>query len=175
MPGRSSLVPFWPGFSVFRVRPHFSESSSPSEYSGRAASRRVDGLFGNYGLIGGFDRVYDCVGTGASLTDAMKFTRSRGTVVAVGTSQITVVDTTPVWFSELQLIGCFGRQIEQYDGMPRHTYEVVFDLIETGKLDLRGLLTHRFGLEDYKRALAMHAARGKTGLIKAAFAFNAPT
>jgi threonine dehydrogenase-like Zn-dependent dehydrogenase len=135
--------------------------------------RRVDGLFGNHGMIGGFDLVYDCVGTGASLTDAMKFTRSRGTVVVAGTAQITRVDTTPLWFSELQLIGCFGRQIESYNGMSRHTFEVVFDLIQSGKLDLSGLLTHRFRLEDYKHALAAHTARGKNGLIKAAFVPNA--
>ena len=39
-----------------------------------------------------------------------------------------------------------------------NTYEVVFDLIRQGKLDLAGLLTHRFRLADYKRALLMHAA-----------------
>ncbi len=143
-----------------------------AEYVG---GRRLSGLFGNYGLIGGFDLVYDCVGSGASLTDAMKFTRSRGTVVLAGTSQITVVDTTPLWFSELNLIGCFGRQIESYDGGRHHTYEVVFDLVEKGRLDLSGLLTHRFALEDYRRALRMHTARGRTGLIKAAFEPNGPT
>ena len=126
-------------------------------------------MFGNRGLLGGFDVVYDCVGTGESLGDAMKFTRPRGTVVAAGTSQITVVDTTPLWLSELNLIGCFGRQIETYDDRPCHTYEVVFDLIRQGKLDLTGLLTHRFRLADYKQALLMHAARAQHGLIKAAF------
>ena len=52
---------------------------------------------------------------------------------------------------------------------------MVFDLVKQGKLDLSGLLTHRFRLEDYKRALRMHTVRSRTGLIKAAFEPNGPT
>ncbi len=130
---------------------------------------RVPGRFGNQGMLGGFDVVYDCVGTGSSMTDAIKFARARGTVVELGTSQIAVVDTTPLWFAELELLGCYGRQIENFDGRRMHTYELVFELIEQGKLRLDGLLTHRFRLRDYKQALTMAAHHGQSGLVKAAF------
>jgi threonine dehydrogenase-like Zn-dependent dehydrogenase len=125
--------------------------------------------FGHQAFTGGFAIVYDCVGTGQSLTDAMKYARSGGTVVEVGTSQITLVDTAPLWFDELTLLGTNGRALEQYDGRRMHTYEVVFELIRQKRLDLSGLLTHKFAVRDYRQALAALAGRGRSGAVKVAF------
>lgn len=131
--------------------------------------KRIASLFGNQAFIGGYDVVYDCIGTGRSLTDAMKFTRARGTTVAVGTSGIGTYDTTPLWMKELNLIGCNGRQFEIHNGQNLHTYEIVFDLVTRGLLDLNGLLTHTFAIHEYRQALAMVSAPGRSGIIKAAF------
>jgi L-iditol 2-dehydrogenase len=133
--------------------------------------RRVPGKFGNQGLIGGFDVVYDCVGTGRSLTDAMKFTRAGGTVALLGTSQITVVDTTPLWFSELNVIGCSGRQIERFEGQSLHTYEVLFRLIEEGRLSLDPIPTQTFPLERYADALAAVVGPRREPICRALFSF----
>jgi threonine dehydrogenase-like Zn-dependent dehydrogenase len=125
--------------------------------------------FGHQAFIGGYDVVYDCVGTGQSLTDAMKYVRAGGTVVEVGTTQITLVDTAPLWFDELTVVGTNGRAIENYDGRRLHTYEIIFELIGQGRLDLSGLLTHRFKLHQYREAFAVLNARARTGAIKVAF------
>ncbi len=125
--------------------------------------------FGHQVLIGGCDLVYDCIGTGQSLTDAMKYARAGGTVIEVGTSQISLVDTAPLWFDEINLLGANGRAIEQYEGRALHTYEIVFELMQQKKLDLTGLLTHRFRIEQYREALAALFHRGRSGAIKIAF------
>lgn len=132
-------------------------------------ARRVAGRFGNQTLVGGFDLTFDCTGSGAGLADAMKWTRARGTVVIAGTPQIAVVDTTPAWFTELEITGCNGRQIESVDGRRRHTYEVVFDWVRAGRLNLAGLLTHRFALSDYRAAFEALVTRSRGYVIKAAF------
>ena len=129
----------------------------------------IPSKFGHQAFLGGFDVVYDCVGTGQSLTDAMKYARTGGTVVEVGTTQITLVDTAPLWFDELTVTGTNGRAIEQYEGQQVHTYELVFDLIQQGKLDLTGLLTHRFRIEQYREAFETLLNRGRNGAIKVAF------
>ena len=140
----------------------------------RIGGRIVPTRFGHHAFIGGFDTVYDCVGTGSSLTDAMKYARARGTVVQVGTSQIVLVDTCPLWFNEQTVLGVNGRAIEEYAGRRLHTYEVVFDLMTRGRLRLSGLLTHRFGLEDWRRALA--TAAGLCGdAVKVAFEQPSPS
>lgn len=154
---------------VIRSKRGETKADRYQKVADRVGGRRFDAMFGNQALMGGYDVVYDCIGTGESLTDAMKFTRGRGTVVECATSQIAVVDTTPLWLAELTIVGCYGRGIETFEGRQLHTYEVVFDLIRSGRLRLDGLLTHRFGLEDYRQALATIVNRGGSGLVKAAF------
>jgi threonine dehydrogenase-like Zn-dependent dehydrogenase len=39
-------------------------------------------------------------------------------------------------------------------------------------VDLAPLLTHTFALQDYRRALQTVTSKGKSGVIKAAFAFD---
>jgi L-iditol 2-dehydrogenase len=131
--------------------------------------RRLAAPFGNQAFVGGADLTYDSIGTGRSITDCLKWTAARGTVVLVGTSQISVVDTTPLWFAELNVVGCNGRQIEDVDGRRMHTYEVVFEWIRTGRLRVDGLLTHRFALGDYRSGLRALLTRSDSHAVKAAF------
>ncbi len=154
---------------IIRVRRGEKKAERYQQVADRVEGRRFDAMFGNQGLTGGYDVVYDCIGSGESLTDAMKFTHGRGVVVECATSTITVVDTTPLWFAELKVIGCYGRSIEDYQGRSMHTYDVVFDMIAKGSLQLDGLITHRFRLEDYRQAFQMMIHRGREGLVKAAF------
>jgi len=79
------------------------------------------------------------------------------------------VDTAPLWLDELNVMGANGRAIDRYDGRSMHTYEIVFDLIVRGKLDLAGLLTHRFPLTRYRDAMRALADRRRSGAIKVAF------
>src|SRR4029077_10078082 len=77
-------------FGADEVRIHPRAWSHAQRYDDVAAAvggRRIAARFGNQAFVGGFDLTYDCIGSGRSLTDAMKWTRSRGTVVLVGTSQ----------------------------------------------------------------------------------------
>jgi threonine dehydrogenase-like Zn-dependent dehydrogenase len=135
-----------------------------------ARGRHLTGRFGNEVVAGGgFDLTFDCTGSGIGLSDAMKWTRSRGTFVAVGTSGITRVDTTSIWFDELCLIGANGRQIEAVEGGQRHTYDLLFDWLESGRLDLSVVPVGRYKLEDYRRAFAHLLGRRRGPLVKAAF------
>jgi threonine 3-dehydrogenase len=152
------------------ISPRSESHAARYERVARAiGGRRIASLFGNQAFIGGYDVVYDCIGTGRSITDAMKFARGRGTVVLAGTSNISVVDTTPLWKTELTIIGCYGRQFERFEGRRLHTYEVVFELARRGRLDLDGWLTHVFALSEYRRAFRLLASPGRSGILKAAF------
>lgn len=159
-------------FGADDVRIHPRDWRPEQRYDDMAAAldgRRRAARFGNQAFLGGVGLTYDCVGSGASLTDAMKWTAARGTVCLVGTTQIAVVDVTPLWLNELEVVGCNGRQIETFDERPRHTYEVVFDWLASGRLDLSGLLTHRFPLRDYRAAFETLTRRGGRGVVKVAF------
>ncbi len=136
-----------------------------SHFGGRC----VDGRFGACGFIGGFDVVYDCVGTSDSISEAMKVTRARGTTVLIGNSHINLIDTTSLWSQELHVVGVSGRQIERVDGREQHTYPLLYDLIARKKISLEGLLTHTFTPEHYKRAFGALTSRHREPVVKAAF------
>jgi threonine dehydrogenase-like Zn-dependent dehydrogenase len=135
----------------------------------RVGGRRVSGRFGHQGMIGGFDLTYDCTGSGQGLTDALHWTRPRGSVVAVGTSGISLVDTTPLWFDELEIIGTNGRQIESWSGKPLHSYELIFEWATRGVMNLSLLAPRLYRLKDYQTAIADLLGRARSGIVKAAF------
>jgi len=130
-------------------------------------------IMGKPVVIGGADLVFDCVGSGASIDDALRFTRSGGKVVLVGLAALPKgVDWTPIWLNELQVRGSYTYGLESYQGRRMHTFQVALNLMAEGGVDLAPLVTHKFKLEDYRRALAAVARKGRSGVIKAVFAFE---
>lgn len=130
---------------------------------------RLDGRMGNQSLIGGYALTYDCSGNAAGLVDALMWTRGRGTLVAVGTTGIAMHDSTPIWFDELSVIGASGRQIERLDGRSIHTYDLVFEWIQSGRLDLSAMPMSRYPLSRYREGLAALLNRSRRPILKVVF------
>lgn len=148
---------------------------SSDYYSGLAKAldaRLLDPMLGKRVVVGGADIVYDCVGSSTSIDDALRFTLPHGTMVLVGLAAFPKgVDWTPVWMKEVQVRGSFWCSTEEFEGRRMRTYEVAMELLNTGRLKLAHLLTHKFRLEDYKDAIEANLNIGRTGLIKSAFEF----
>ncbi|HET9588310.1 MAG TPA: zinc-binding dehydrogenase [Anaerolineales bacterium] len=126
----------------------------------------------NRGLVlGGFDVVYDCVGNEETLTNSLRWTRARGTVMIVGLhmSPMKKVDLTLVWYSHIDLIGSFMHGHSEWNGQRKHDYERVIDFYRQGKFDIDGLITHRFPATDYKEAIRVATDKKKEKAIKVAF------
>jgi threonine dehydrogenase-like Zn-dependent dehydrogenase len=168
-PSQAELMTRFGVDEIVQVGREESQAERYSKVARVVGGEVIPSKFGHQAFIGGFDIVYDCVGSGQSLTDAMKYARSRGTVVEVGTSQIALVDTAPLWFDEVNLIGCNGRAIEACNGETKHTYGHVLDLITRGHLDLKGLVTHRFPVRQYREAFRTLSDRARSGAIKVVF------
>jgi threonine dehydrogenase-like Zn-dependent dehydrogenase len=128
--------------------------------------------FGNLMLSGGYDIVFDCVGSPQSLAESLKWTRARGQVVIVGTGSGGNVDLTPIWFRELEVLGAYGRQVESFAGRRIDTYRLVHEFMTQGKLDVRPMLTHTFPLADYRLALDVAMNKNRHGAVKVAFDFR---
>ncbi|RPI61921.1 MAG: hypothetical protein EHM48_04905, partial [Planctomycetaceae bacterium] len=71
---------------------------------------------GNVMMTGGYDVIFDCVGSRQSTQECIKWTRARGQVVMVGTGDGGGADMTPIWFRELTVLGAYGRQVENFRG-----------------------------------------------------------
>jgi threonine dehydrogenase-like Zn-dependent dehydrogenase len=120
-------------------------------------------------ILGGYDVVYDCVGHSQTVLDALRWTRARGAVVLVGIDlALLKIDLNPVWYQEVDLIGSHTFGAEHTDDGTRHTFELVIDHLRAGRLRTDGLITHRFPLAEYRRAIAT-ALHKRSGAIKVTF------
>ncbi len=117
-------------------------------------------------LVGGFDVIYDTVGTARTVTDCLRWTRAGGVVVLVGVEFNRMkVDLTPVWYQEVDLIGILGHGRETWDGEEIETFALVVKWLREGKLNFDRYISARFPLSDYRKALA-HAADKRNKVIK---------
>jgi threonine dehydrogenase-like Zn-dependent dehydrogenase len=123
-------------------------------------------------LLGGFDVVYDCVGSGPTMNDALRLARAGGTVVLVGINlSPSRLDINPVWYQEVNLIGSHTFGPEEWEGRRVHTYDLVIEWLQQGKLTIDGLITHRFPFEAHRQAIRT-ALDKRTGSIKVLLVYD---
>jgi len=139
----------------------------PYEAAERLAGGKLyTGELGTRTLLGGFDVVYDCVGTARSTTDSLRLARAGGTVVLAGVHLTPMnVDLTPIWYQEVNLIGVYAHGKETWDGRRLSTYELVSRLLRERQLTHDGFITHRFPLARWREAVRT-AADKRSGAIK---------
>jgi threonine dehydrogenase-like Zn-dependent dehydrogenase len=152
------------------------EIISDDDAYGRTAAitggKLYTGMFGNRMVLGGFDVVYDCIGSGRTVQDSLRWARAGGTVVLTGVSLAPVkVDLTPVWHQEVNLVGTMVHGMERWQAQQQPTFDLVSNLLVGGNLTTAGLITHRFPLERWKEAVHT-AADKRSGAIKVVFDYR---
>jgi threonine dehydrogenase-like Zn-dependent dehydrogenase len=129
-----------------------------------AAARYIEGAFGNRILLGGFDVVYDSVGDDRSLRDALRLARAGGAVVLVGANfRPGRLDYTPIWYQEVNLVGANSHATEPTG---ENSFAIAARLLERKAVRVEGMVTHRFRLEEYRRAIDAFCDKGTSGAIK---------
>jgi len=116
-------------------------------------ARLVPTTLGGGNLEGGADLFFDCVGAQTSLQEGLLALRCRGTYVLVGTAAtMGPVDFSSLWFRELKLTGSAMYAHSVFKGEAVRTYAKAVELLGRGDYPTRGLVSHRFRLEDYRKA-----------------------
>jgi threonine dehydrogenase-like Zn-dependent dehydrogenase len=130
-------------------------------------------ILGKPVLVGGADLILECVGSDASIDDALHLARGGGKVVLVGAAGVPKgVDWTPIWVHELNVVGSYTVSTEDYRGRRMRTYEVGLELMAEGKVDLAALLTHKYEVGEYRQAFRTLADRSAQQAFKAVFTFE---
>lgn len=125
------------------------------------------------GRGGGADVVFECVGSAASVDICLRLTRGGGRIILSGLAhKLKGVDWTPIWLKELELRGTFWSGVREHEGLSVHDTELALDWMARDKLDLSPLLTHKYHLADYRRALTDAIHRRRSGVLKSAFCFD---
>ncbi|MGO8949778.1 MAG: zinc-dependent alcohol dehydrogenase [Ktedonobacterales bacterium] len=129
--------------------------------------------FGPDLLIGGFDVVYDTIGSTETLQNAIRWTRGGGAVVQAGRQLApSALDLTPLWHQEISLLGASGHGTEDWPANAGiaswtrgnsgrvFTYALTAALIREHRLTPERLITHRFPLREVRHAVEV--ARDKS-------------
>ena len=134
------------------------------------------GTFGNRVLLGGYDVIYDSVGSQKTLHHALRWARTQATVVLVGLNlHMMHVDLTPVWYQEVNLLGSLSSGVETWPPASteqRATFEITAELIKKGLLQPEHLITHRFPLNNYQAAIKTAMEKAQSRAIKVVFDYS---
>ncbi len=120
-------------------------------------------------LLGGVNRVFDAVGSTSTIHSALRVIAGGGWYNLLGISPVKKVDWVPVWFRELTIRGIYAYQDEVLDGERKHEFELALQLLEEGRVDLSHIVTHRFTLDEWRKALDTTMNKGREKAIKIVF------
>jgi threonine dehydrogenase-like Zn-dependent dehydrogenase len=126
-------------------------------------------------LMGGFPYVVEAVGSPGSVTEALRAVAHRGTVLLLGAAGISEVDLTPIWYKEAALVGSIDHTVDTgpapglAGGPDRHSVDRALDILAAGLLPDAVVVTHEFGLEDYRTAIDSAIDRHNSHAIKVVF------
>jgi threonine dehydrogenase-like Zn-dependent dehydrogenase len=155
---------------VFSPEPRLELIEALADWSGGVLRKPWDGLPVTH--PGGIDVVYDTVGSPETMEVGLRVLRERGTLVQMGVYSPARFEWTPWYFKELRLVGSNAFGVEEVDGVRQHGIAHYLDLVRDGRVDLDGMLTHTFRLEDWRTALTACADQGSSGALKVAFDFR---
>jgi threonine dehydrogenase-like Zn-dependent dehydrogenase len=124
---------------------------------------------GSLTLTGGADLVYETTGARHNIEDALRFAREGKKVVLAGIKQTSGFDMTPLWFKAIRVYGTAFSGKESYQNEERETFDIALDLVADQGLPFSDIVTHKFKLDEYHRALDVLADRPHTKAIKAIF------
>lgn len=107
----------------------------------------------------GVDVVLEMSGSGPAINDAFQCLKLGGNMVLLGIPKgnVELNITRDIIFKEANVIGVNGREMFQ-------TWFLMLELLESGKLDIDFIITHRFPLEDFGKAIEL-VALGNSGKI----------
>ena len=125
--------------------------------------------------MGGFPYVIEAVGAAQSVTEALRAVGHRGSVLLLGAAGVSEVDLTPVWYKEAAIFGSIDHTVDAgpapgpAGGPDRHSVDRALDILAAGLMPPDIVVTHEFGLDDYRTAVETAIGRESSRAIKVVF------
>jgi threonine dehydrogenase-like Zn-dependent dehydrogenase len=166
-PAQAALATKFGASAVFAHEPSLELVEGLAAWSGGVLHTAYAGL--PMAHPGGIDVVYDTVARPETLEVGVRVLAERGTLVQTGVHTPGRWEYTPLYFKELSLVGSNAFGIEEVEGVRQHAIRHYLDLVEAGRVDLSGMLTHRFPLDHWQEAMRALATQDESGAVKVAF------
>jgi threonine dehydrogenase-like Zn-dependent dehydrogenase len=119
-------------------------------------------------VMGGAEKVFECVGSPSTMEDAIRLTKPGGETSLVGMPGAkSSLDLTALWYKEVSLSGTYAYGIENYKGERTKSFELALRL--TAEIGLEKLVGPHFPLKDYREAISSARRAGREGNVKVVF------
>ena len=119
-------------------------------------------------VMGGADRVYECVGSPRTIEDAVRLTKPGGEATLVGMpSAKSSLDLTALWYKEVRLAGSYAYGAEDYRGEKTSSFELALRLAP--EIRLETMVGPRYPLQEYGQAITAARSAGREGRVKVVF------
>ena len=119
-------------------------------------------------VMGGADKVFECVGAPGTIEDAGRLCAPRGEVAFVGMPPArSCLDLTALWHKEVNLSGAYAYGVEEYRGERVKSFKLALRIAPEIKLE--SLVGPRFRLPEYREAIATARSSGPKGHVKVVF------
>jgi threonine dehydrogenase-like Zn-dependent dehydrogenase len=119
-------------------------------------------------ILGGAEKVFECVGSPGTIEDATRLCSPGGEVALVGMpGQKTSLDLTALWKDEVRLSGTYAYGHEEFGGEKRSSFELAMGLAR--EIQLERLVGPGFRLSEYREAIAAARSAGRSGHVKVVF------
>jgi threonine dehydrogenase-like Zn-dependent dehydrogenase len=119
-------------------------------------------------VMGGANKVFECVGASGTIEDAVRLCAPGGEVAFVGMPAVrSSLDLTALWHKEVKLAGAYAYGVEEYEGERVKSFDIALRIAPEVKLE--SLVGPRFRLREYRGAIAAARAAGPSGHVKVVF------
>jgi threonine dehydrogenase-like Zn-dependent dehydrogenase len=119
-------------------------------------------------VLGGAEKVLECVGAPGTMEDALRLTKPGGEVSLVGMPGArSALDLTALWHKELNFTGTYAYGAEEYRGRRTNSFDLAMEIAP--QIGLETMVGPRFRLEQYREAIAAARSSGRAGHVKVIF------
>jgi threonine dehydrogenase-like Zn-dependent dehydrogenase len=123
-------------------------------------------------VMGGAEKVFECVGAPGTIEDAVRLCAPGGEVALVGMPGArSCLDLTALWYKEIDLAGAYAYGAEEYQGERVKSFELAMRIAP--EIKLASLVGPRFRLRQYREAIAAARSSGPSGHVKVVFDLQA--
>lgn len=136
-----------------------------------AGGRAYRPILGGPVVMGGFDRIFDTVGSRATLTGSMRVLATNGAISLLGIGKEMKLDLTTLWLKLQTIRGCYGYRFNDVKGGKKQAFEMALDLIAKKKVRVDDMLTHQFRIGEYREMLEVNMNKARHKAMKTAVSF----
>jgi len=121
-------------------------------------------LFGNTGP----DLIFDCIASEKTIDDSLHLVKNNGRIVAVGLGYTTTkkVDWAIQIYKEITIAGTMMHGQEEYNGKKINSFDLALEFLSQKPELYTELVTHKFPIDDFKKAIKLSYKKGKNKAIK---------